>query len=100
MKNQKNDQVKLRNVKRATICLMFAMFFLPFGYDALFALIMKWTGSYWKADLVFYFISALFFGLYFYFSGNKPLKAIKDIIKSIYEDKIKHYYLKIKNKGY
>ena len=40
--------------------LMLAMFFLPFGYDALFKLIMDISGSYWIADVVFYSISGCF----------------------------------------
>jgi hypothetical protein len=40
--------------------LMLAMFFLPFGYDALFKLIMDWSGSFWVADIVFYSISGCF----------------------------------------
>jgi hypothetical protein len=40
--------------------LMLAMFFLPFGYDALFKLIMDLSGSYWVADIVFYSISGCF----------------------------------------
>lgn len=47
------------------ISLMLAMFFLPFGYDALFLLIMKLTGSYFKADLIFYGISGCFFTIHF-----------------------------------
>jgi len=45
-------------------CLMLAMFFLPFGYDFLFKLIMEAVGSFWVADLVFYGISAFFFVSY------------------------------------
>jgi hypothetical protein len=48
------------------LSLMLAMFFLPFGYDALFKLIMDLSGSYWIADIVFYSISASFFTCYFY----------------------------------
>jgi hypothetical protein len=51
------------------LCLMMAMFFLPFGYDALFALIMKATGSYWIADLIFYGIAGLFFLAHFILDG-------------------------------
>lgn len=40
--------------------LMLAMFFLPFGYDALFKLIMDASGSYWVADIIFYSISGCF----------------------------------------
>jgi hypothetical protein len=40
--------------------LMLAMFFLPFGYDALFKLMMEITGSYWGADIIFYSISGCF----------------------------------------
>jgi hypothetical protein len=46
--------------------LMVSMFFFPLGYDGLFAYIMKLTGSYWVADLVFYIISGIFFVLYLF----------------------------------
>ena len=55
--------------------LMLAMFFLPFGYDALFKLIMDLTGSYWVADTVFYCISGFFFLAYIYFT--KSLNKLK-----------------------
>ena len=48
--------------------LMLAMFFLPFGYDALFKLMMEVTGSYWGADIIFYLISGCFWSFYIYFS--------------------------------
>lgn len=51
----------------ATFCLMTAMFFNPLGFDALFKAVMNWTGSYWITDLIFYFVAALFLGLYFLF---------------------------------
>jgi len=44
--------------------LMLAMFFLPFGYDYLFKIIMDLTGSYWTADMIFYGISIIFFTIY------------------------------------
>lgn len=44
---------------------MLAMFFLPFGYDALFKLIMDKSGSYWVADITFYTISGCFWLSYF-----------------------------------
>jgi vacuolar-type H+-ATPase subunit I/STV1 len=56
----------------STICLMFAMFFNPFGFDALFKMTMDLTGSYWITDAIFYGIAAVFFGLYIYF--NKKSK--------------------------
>lgn len=55
----------LKHTHARNILLMLAMFFNPFGFDALFALVMEWTGSYWTTDLVFYAVSAAFFGLYF-----------------------------------
>jgi hypothetical protein len=58
--------------KLSTICLMLAMFFNPFGFDALFKMTMNWTNSYWITDVIFYCIAALFFGLYFLF--NKKSK--------------------------
>ena len=67
----KRNQTK-KFARAKTISLMLATFFLPFGYDALFALIMKWTGSYWTTDIIFYFISAFFFGLYLLLSQNSP----------------------------
>jgi len=45
---------------------MAATFFLPLGFDVLFALIMRWTESFWVTDVIFYCISLSFFGLYFY----------------------------------
>ena len=59
---------------------MLSMFFLPFGYDALFMLIMKLTGSYWAADVIFYLISASFLGFYFYYSGINPFDHFRDKI--------------------
>lgn len=47
---------------------MLAMFFLPFGYDALFKLIMDITGSYWAADITFYCISGCFWLSYIFLS--------------------------------
>jgi hypothetical protein len=44
--------------------LMLAMFFLPFGYDMLFKMIMEVTGSYWTADAVFYSVSGFFWLCY------------------------------------
>jgi hypothetical protein len=49
---------RLRKLKEAS--LMLAMFFLPFGYDFLFKLIMDVSGSYWIADITFYSISGSF----------------------------------------
>jgi hypothetical protein len=66
----KKAQTTLRRARKkvsiATIVLMLATFFNPFGFDALFALTMKLTGSYWITDAIFYCLSASFFGLYFY----------------------------------
>ena len=59
------------------ISLMLAMFFLPFGYDALFKFIMDITGSYWVADMVFYSVSGSFFICYFLLKNylNKQTKT-------------------------
>lgn len=51
-----------------TAALMLAMFFNPFGFDALFKLLMDYTGSYWITDAIFYGVSGLFLGLYIYLS--------------------------------
>ena len=53
-------------MKRNTLVLMLATFFNPLGFDALFKAVMDLTGSYWTTDLLFYLVSALLFGLYFY----------------------------------
>jgi S-ribosylhomocysteine lyase LuxS involved in autoinducer biosynthesis len=52
-----------------------------------------------KLNLVPIALWHLVLGFYFLFSGNNPITEILDIIKSIYEDKIKHYYYKIKKKS-
>lgn len=57
--------------------LMLAMFFLPFGYDALFKLIMDISGSYWVADIIFYSISGCFWLSYIFLTKylNKNTSA-------------------------
>jgi len=67
---------KYNKEKLATISLMMGMFFLPFGYDALFKVILDWTHSYWTTDVVFYSLSAVFFMSYYYFSNTNPVKAV------------------------
>lgn len=54
-----------------TLCLILGTFFNPLGFDVAFALVTKWTGSYVITDLIFYFISAVFFGLYFFLKKDK-----------------------------
>lgn len=68
--------------KLATICLLLSSFFLPFGYDALFKLIMDMT-SYWVADFIFYVISSLFFITYLFLVGV-PQKWYTKIHAKIY----------------
>lgn len=78
-----------KNQKLATICLMWGMFFLPFGYDALFKMIMDLTGSYWITDFAFYSLSGVLFGFYFYFAKRNPIIIIKGIIKDTFNKIIK-----------
>ncbi len=47
--------------------LMLAMFFNPFGFDAVQYYLITTTGSLFYANLILYCISGLFFGLYFIF---------------------------------
>jgi hypothetical protein len=70
----KQKYFKLQTYREAS--LMLAMFFLPFGYDALFKMIMDISGSYWIADVVFYSISGFFWLLYILFTRllNKSKK--------------------------
>ena len=68
----------LRHTHTRNILLMLAMFFNPFGFDALFALVMEWTGSYWTTDFVFYCLSGLFFCLYYLHAKFYPYE--KDTI--------------------
>jgi hypothetical protein len=57
-----------RKKKLRTLALILATFFNPLGFDALFHLVMEWTGSYWITDAIFYGASASFFGVYFLLS--------------------------------
>jgi hypothetical protein len=80
--------VKKRTRKKiANHCLLWAMFFLPFGYDALFKLAMDITGSYWSADVIFYLIFLVLFSMYLYFSNTNPIKVAfkwkKKLIKMV-----------------
>ena len=64
-----------RRKRMSSICLILATFFNPFGFDILFAAIMKLTHSYWHTVSIFYFLSAVFFGFYFFLSSDKKLKS-------------------------
>lgn len=66
------------------------MFFLPFGYDALFKMVMDLSGSYWTADIVFYCISFILFGFYFHLSGTNPIMVMR---------KLKRKYVKMAKKN-
>jgi hypothetical protein len=57
--------------RAATISLILATFFNPLGFDAAFALVTTWTNSYLVTDIIFYSISACFFGLYFLLRRKK-----------------------------
>lgn len=83
--------------KIATVFLFLGAFFNPFGFDAIQLMLINSTGSILRANFVLYCLAAFCFGLYFYFSGINPVLEIRDIILSIWEDKIKHY--SNKNKG-
>ena len=48
------------------IFLMLALFFNPFGFDAVQYSLMLWTGSLWKANFILYCVAAVFFGFYLY----------------------------------
>ncbi len=88
----------MTKTKLATLFLMMGMFFNPFGFDAIQIMLMKITGSYLGANLVLYCLAGFCFGLYFYFSGNNPFTTIRNIMIDIYNDRIKHPYIKYKNK--
>ena len=70
--------------KIATICLILATWANPFGFDVAFATILNWTGDYWTTTLIFYCLSALFFGLFFYLSNVNPLTHFIGRLKKIY----------------
>lgn len=79
---------------------MIAMFLNPMGFDVVQLALVKLTGSLLRANLVMYFLAVFFFGLYFYFSGNNPIKTIKDIILTVYFDRIHHFFVKKKRGDY
>lgn len=65
--------------KIATLVLMTAMFLNPLGYDALFYMVLKATGdSYALTTGIFYLLSALLFGVYFYLLDINPAKWVKE----------------------
>ena len=86
--------MKEKKKRLATVCLMIAMFLNPLGFDAVQMMLIDLTGSLWSANSVMYCLAVLFFGLYFLFSGNNPIKEIKDILLTIYYNKIKHFKFK------
>jgi len=79
-----------KSKKIAQFCLLASIFFLPFGYDALFKLILDFTGSYWITDLIFYLISVSFLGCYFYFSKINPFDHFRSKLKNL-KNKINYF---------
>jgi hypothetical protein len=73
IKKFKEKQNRLMLLK--DMALMIALFFNPFGFDAVQYSLILLTGSLWKANFVLYCIAGLFFGLYIYFT--KQLNKIK-----------------------
>jgi hypothetical protein len=65
---------KLTRIDKRSVLLAMGMFWNPFGFDAAFAVVMEWTGSYWVTDAIFYGISLSCFGLYFW-SGRRSRKG-------------------------
>jgi hypothetical protein len=63
--------------RAATISLILATFFNPLGFDAAFALVTTWTNSYLVTDIIFYSISACFFGLYFLLKRSRAGSQIE-----------------------
>lgn len=66
----RNVRKKTKRIQKciAKICLVLGTFFNPLGFDAAFALMMKFTVSYILTDIIFYSVALLFFGLYFILS--------------------------------
>ena len=62
-----------KKAKIATLFLIGATFFLPFGFDAILATAIKLTNGYWNAILLLYCLVALFATLYFFFRKNSFL---------------------------
>lgn len=54
----------LENIRELNLAV--ALFFNPFGYNELFAYIMTRTGSYWRTAWLFYILSGVLFGTYFF----------------------------------
>jgi len=55
----------------ATLCLVMAMFFNPFGFDLVQYWLIQALGSLWKANFALYCIAGLFFGLYILLRQDK-----------------------------
>lgn len=83
--------MKVTREKMAIICLMLGMFFNPFGYDAIFKMVLDATDSYWTTVHIFYLIAVSFLGLYFYLAKINPVVAIKNKIVKIYKKSMVHF---------
>lgn len=86
--------------KLATLFLMIGMFLNPLAFDVVQLTLIELTGSLLRANLVLYCLAAFFFGLYFYFSGNNPIKTIRDIILTVYFDRLHHFFFRKKKGDY
>ena len=71
----------------AIVALMMATFLNPLGFDVMFKMVLNMTQSYWLTTGIFYLASALFFGLYFWLSGKKPIKYLTNVLKTKLHDR-------------
>ena len=58
--------------------LMLALFFNPFGFDAVQYSLILLTGSLWRANFVLYCIAGFFFGLYIYYTKLSNKKKMQN----------------------
>lgn len=79
-RNKVHTLLTKMKTKVPSVFLMSSVFFLPFGFDAIFATIMHYTNSFWITDAIMYSLSGFFFGLYLlshkYLISNGKEKSI------------------------
>jgi hypothetical protein len=73
LKSLKEREKRLLILKDSA--LMLALFFNPFGFDAVQYSLILWTGSLWYANFILYSIAGVFFGFYIYFTKSLNKKT-------------------------
>jgi hypothetical protein len=74
--NKKKRWVQVRQRRAQQVLLVLGTFFNPLGFDLLWALVQRATGSYWCTSLLFYLASISCFSVAWFLGRERPGRGL------------------------